>query len=202
LLRKYVVGLLLGIASCLALAAPPSQDTAVFAGGCFWSEESAFEGVPGVIKVVSGYTGGQKKNPTYEEVSSGGTGHVESVQVTFDPSKVSYEKLLSVFWHNTDPFEPNGQFCDFGDQYRSAIFYKDDAQKHAAEESKRKLEEQSKFQGKIVTRIVPASTFYPAEEYHQGFTRKNPVRYQQYRIGCGRDRRLKQIWGDEAGGHP
>ncbi|MCA1582199.1 MAG: peptide-methionine (S)-S-oxide reductase MsrA [Acidobacteria bacterium] len=182
-----------------APAQPPPK--AVFAGGCFWCEETAFEGVPGVLSVTSGYTGGQKKNPTYEEVSSGGTGHAESVEVAYDPAKISYEKLLEIFWHNVDPLQANAQFCDHGSQYRSAIFFLDDAQRRAAEESKRRLEEESRFKGKIVTQIVAASTFYPAEEYHQDFYRKNPARYHQYREGCGRDARLKQLWGDAAGGH-
>jgi peptide-methionine (S)-S-oxide reductase len=188
-------------ASGLALADPPaSRETAVFAGGCFWCEETAFEGLPGVFSVVSGYTGGQKKNPTYEEVSSGSTGHAESVEVTYDPSKISYEKLLEVFWHNVDPTQGNGQFCDHGTQYRSAIFYKDEAQRKAAEESKRRLEEMPSFKGRIVTQIVAATTFYPAEEYHQDFYKKSPQRYQSYRQGCGRDARLKELWGDAAGG--
>jgi len=200
----------LRVAACLALlsaaalasnASPPGGSaTAIFAGGCFWCEETAFEGLPGVLSVVSGYTGGQIKNPTYEQVSAGVTGHAESVEVTFDPGKTSYEKLLEVFWHNVDPFQKNGQFCDHGTQYRSAIFYKDEAQKKASEESKRRLEEQERFRGKIATQIVPATTFYPAEEYHQDFYKKNPVRYHEYREGCGRDARLKQIWGDAAGG--
>jgi peptide-methionine (S)-S-oxide reductase len=186
----------------LAFAAPvPQRASAIFAGGCFWCEETAFEGVPGVISVTSGYTGGQKKNPTYEEVSSGGTGHAESVEVVYDPAKISYEKLLDIFWHNVDPFQANGQFCDHGTQYRSAIFYRDDAQRSAAEASRRKLEEDPRFRGKIVTQIVPASMFYPAEEYHQDFYKKDPVRYRSYRAGCGRDARLKEIWGEAAGGH-
>jgi peptide-methionine (S)-S-oxide reductase len=189
------------VAAALAVAAPmPQRGSAIFAGGCFWCEETAFEGVPGVISVTSGYTGGQKKDPTYEEVSSGGTGHAESVQVVYDPSKISYEKLLDIFWHNVDPFQANGQFCDHGTQYRSAIFYRDDAQRAAAEASKRELEEDARFRGKIVTQIVPASRFYPAEEYHQDFYKKDPVRYHSYRAGCGRDARLKAIWGDAAGG--
>jgi len=188
-------------ASVLTLASPPAQRaTAIFAGGCFWCEETAFEGLPGVFSVVSGYTGGQKKNPTYEEVSSGSTGHAESVEVTYDPSKITYEKLLEVFWHNVDPTQANGQFCDHGTQYRSAIFYKDEAQRKAAEESKRRVEEIPRFKGKVVTQIVAASTFYPAEEYHQDFWKKSPVRYQSYRQGCGRDARLKELWGDAAGG--
>ncbi|HYK40769.1 MAG TPA: peptide-methionine (S)-S-oxide reductase MsrA [Thermoanaerobaculia bacterium] len=183
-----------------ALAAAPRTEKAFFAGGCFWCEETAFEGVPGVISVISGYTGGQKKNPTYEEVSAGGTGHAESVEVTYDPAKISYEKLLQIFWHNVDPLQANGQFCDHGTQYRSAIFYANEAQRAAAEASKRKLEEESRFKGKIVTQIVPASTFYPAEEYHQDFYKKSPLRYRTYRAGCGRDARLKELWGAEGGG--
>src|SRR6266567_4759100 len=151
--RSLGFGLVIWLAaSVLALASPPAQRaTAIFAGGCFWCEETAFEGLPGVFSVVSGYTGGQKKNPTYEEVSSGSTGHAESVEVTYDPGKISYKKLLEVFWHNVDPFQKDAQFCDHGTQYRSAIFYKDEAQRKAAEESRRRLEEQPRFKGKIVT---------------------------------------------------
>jgi peptide-methionine (S)-S-oxide reductase len=189
-------------ASALSIAAPRAERaTAIFAGGCFWCEETAFEGLPGVLSVTSGFTGGQTKNPTYEQVSSGSTGHAESVEVAYDPSKIGYERLLEVFWHNVDPFDGGGQFCDRGTQYRSAIFYQGDAQRNVAEESKRKLEEDARFKGKIATQIVPASTFYPAEEYHQDFYKKNPVQYNVYRLGCGRDARLKAIWGDAAGGH-
>jgi peptide-methionine (S)-S-oxide reductase len=200
---RILLGLFAGIAlSALSLGAPAASNAkAIFAGGCFWCEETAFEGVPGVVSVTSGFTGGQKKNPTYEEVSSGSTGHAESVEVIFDPGKISYERLLEIFWHNVDPFDAGGQFCDRGTQYRSAIFYLDDAQRQAALASKAKLEEQPRFKGKIVTQIVAASTFYPAEEYHQDFYKKNPVRYREYRLGCGRDARLKQIWGEAAGGH-
>jgi peptide-methionine (S)-S-oxide reductase len=199
--RSLGFGLVISLAaSVLTLASPPQRATAIFAGGCFWCEETAFEGLPGVFSVVSGYTGGQKKNPTYEEVSSGSTGHAESVEVTYDPSQMTYEKLLEVFWHNVDPTQANGQFCDHGTQYRSAIFYKDEAQRKAAEESKRRVEEIPRFKGKVVTQIVAASTFYPAEEYHQDFWKKSPVRYQSYRQGCGRDARLKELWGDAAGG--
>ena len=201
--RHILIGLAVWLGSgVFAQAGPPdARATAIFAGGCFWCEETAFEGLPGVFAVVSGYTGGQTKNPTYEQVSSGGTGHAESVEVTYDPGKISYEKLLEVFWHNVDPFQKDAQFCDHGTQYRSAIFYRDEAQRKAAEESKRKLEEQPRFKGKIVTQIVAASTFYPAEEYHQDFYKKNPARYNSYRQGCGRDARLKEIWGAAAGGH-
>ena len=189
------------VSSALALAAPPKRATAIFAGGCFWCEETAFEGVPGVVAVISGYSGGHVANPTYEQVSAGVTGHAESVQVVYDPDKISYEKLLDIFWHNVDPLQANAQFCDHGNQYRSAIFYRDPAQQKAAEASKAKLEEEPRFKGKIVTEIVPATTFYRAEEYHQDFYKKNPVRYYSYRTGCGRDARLKELWGAAAGGH-
>jgi peptide-methionine (S)-S-oxide reductase len=175
--------------------------TATFAGGCFWCMETAFEGVPGVVSATSGYTGGQKKNPTYEEVSSGTTGHAESVQVIYDPAKITYARLLDIFWHNVDPLSANGQFCDRGSQYRSAIFYLDEAQRKAAEESKAKLEERADFKGKIVTQIVAASTFYPAEEHHQDYFKKEPEHYRAYRLGCGRDRRLQEVWGASAGAH-
>ena len=183
-----------------AATAPSSKAVATFAGGCFWCMEGPFEKLPGVKSVTSGYTGGQKKNPTYEEVSSGGTGHAESVQILYDPSLVTYDQLLEVFWHNIDPLTPNAQFCDHGTQYRSAIYFHDDAQRQAAEASKQKLESSGQLHGKIVTEIVPAATFYPAEEYHQDYYKKNPVRYNMYRTGCGRDRRLKELWGESAGG--
>src|SRR3989441_364957 len=169
--------------------------SAIFAGGCFWCMEPAFEKLHGVISVTSGYTGGRKKNPTYEEVSSGSTGHAESVQVLYDPRKISYEKLLEVFWHNIDPTTPDRQFCDYGDQYRPAIFYHDETQKRLAEESKKALVKSKPFQGPIVTEIVPASEFYPAEEYHQNFYDKNPIRYRLYKFNCGRAQRLEQLWG-------
>jgi peptide-methionine (S)-S-oxide reductase len=186
----------------LVLAFPPGRESAIFAGGCFWCEETAFEGLPGVVSVTSGYIGGHKKNPTYDEVSAGGTGHAEAVEVIYDPKVITYAKLLDVFWRNVDPFQANGQFCDHGTQYRSAIFYRGESQRQAAEESKKKLEEQPRFRGKIVTQIVPAATFYPAEDYHQDFYKKSPVRYHTYRAGCGRDARLKAIWGEPvSGGH-
>jgi peptide-methionine (S)-S-oxide reductase len=170
---------------------------AIFAGGCFWCMETAFEGQPGVKEVISGFSGGTTKNPSYEEVSGGGTGHAESVRVVYDPAKTSYSKLLELFWHNVDPFSAEGQFCDRGHQYRSAIFYLDEAQHQAAEASKRAVESQLKHP--VVTEIVAAGPFYPAEEYHQDFYRKNPTRYYSYRQGCGRDARLKQVWGAQAG---
>jgi peptide-methionine (S)-S-oxide reductase len=153
----------------------------------------------GVLSVTPGYTGGHQPNPTYEQVSTGRTGHAESVQVIYDPAKVTYDHLLDVFWHNIDPLARNGQFCDHGTQYRSAIFYRGETQHEAALRSERKIEAIPKFTGKIQTEIVAASTFYPAEEYHQGFCKKNPVRYETYRLGCGRDRRLQEVWGAAAG---
>ena len=176
-----------------------SLATATFAGGCFWCMEPPFDKLPGVVSTTSGYIGGQKANPTYQEVSAGATGHAEAVQVQYDPQKVSYEKLLDVFWHNVDPTVKNRQFCDVGSQYRTAIFYHDAEQKRLAEASKAALEKSKPFKEPIVTEIVMATTFYPAEEYHQDYYLKNPVRYKFYRTSCGRDARLKEIWGKAAG---
>jgi peptide-methionine (S)-S-oxide reductase len=190
-----------GAASLSLAAQKPPRAAAVFAGGCFWCEETAFEGVPGVYAVTSGYIGGHVDNPTYEQVSAGVTGHAEAVEVVYDPSQISYEKLLDIFWRNVDPFQKDAQFCDHGSQYRSAIFYRGEEQMRAAFTSLRKLEEEPRFKGKVVTEIVPATKFYRAEEYHQDFYKKNPIRYKTYRMGCGRDARLKEIWGAPAGGH-
>ena len=170
---------------------------ATFAGGCFWCMEPPFDKLPGVVSTTSGYTGGQVRNPSYEQVSSGGTGHAEAVEIVYDPSKVSYSKLLEVFWHNIDPLTANRQFCDAGDQYRSAIFFHDAEQKRLAEQTKAAVEKE--LGQKVVTQIVPAGAYYPAEEYHQDYYEKNPVRYKFYRNGCGRDRRLEQLWGAKAG---
>lgn len=170
---------------------------ATFAGGCFWCMEVPFEEIPGVISVTSGYAGGWKKSPTYEELGSGATGHAESVTIRFDPSLVSYEQLLDVFWRNIDPTQDNGQFVDIGTQYRSVIFVHNIAQKTAAEASREKLKRSGRFDRPIVTKIVPAGTFYPAEEYHQDFYKKNPERYRQYRAGSGRDQFLEKVWGSE-----
>lgn len=168
---------------------------ATFAGGCFWCLEEALDKVAGIVTTTSGYTGGQKVNPTYEEVSAGGTGHTESVQIVYDPTKVSYEKLLEVFWRNIDPTTPDRQFCDKGMQYRSAVFYHDEAQKRLAEESRQALEKSKPFKDSIVTEITPATQFYPAEEYHQNFYQKNPFRYKFYKYNCGRAQRLQDLWG-------
>jgi len=174
---------------------------AIFAGGCFWCMEPPFRALEGVISVVSGYTGGTVENPTYEQVSSGKTGHAEAVEIVYDPARVSYEKLLEVFWRNIDPLVKDRQFCDVGTQYRTAIFYLDEEQRRSAVASKQRLEESGRFSTPIRTEITPAGPFYPAEEYHQDYARKNPVRYTYYRYGCGRDKRLKELWGDGAENH-
>ena len=179
-------------------AAPPGSAVATFAGGCFWCMEAPFDKEPGVIATTSGYAGGTKSNPTYEEVSSGSTGHTEVVQVLYDPKKVSYEKLLDIFWHNVDPTVKDRQFCDVGTQYRTAIFVKTDEERRAAEASKAALEKSKPFKEPLVTPVVAITEFWPAEEYHQDYYRKNPVRYTYYRTGCGRDARLKQLWGSAA----
>ncbi len=167
---------------------------ATFAGGCFWCMVAPFDQLPGVVRVVSGYTGGHKENPTYEEVCAGGTGHAEAVQITYDPSVISYRELLNVFWRQIDPTDPGGQFYDRGDSYRTAIFYHDEEQRRLAEESKRELEQSGRFDKPIVTEIVPAGKFYPAEEYHQDYYRKNPLRYRMYRQGSGRDEFIARHW--------
>ena len=168
---------------------------ATFAGGCFWCMEPPFDELQGVISTTAGYMGGHTENPTYKEVTSGRTGHAEVVQVVYDPRKISYEKLLEVFWRNIDPLTKDGQFCDHGSQYRSGIFTHDEKQKRLAEQSKKALEESKRFDQPIVTEITPASAFYHAEEYHQNYYQTNPIRYKYYRYGCGRDQRLEQLWG-------
>ena len=182
----------------LALVAAPVQaqktEKAIFAAGCFWCTEAAFQDVPGVISAVSGYTGGTVKNPTYEQVSSGRTGHAEAVEVTFDPAKVSYEKLLDIFWVNHDPTVNDRQFCDAGSQYRPAIFYLSDEQKKEAEASKAKYEKLKTFKQPLLTEITKAGPFYPAEDYHQDFYKKNSLRYNFYVTGCGRYARLDSLW--------
>ena len=178
-----------------ALSPAFAAEKATFAGGCFWCMEPPFDKLDGVISTTSGYTGGKKLNPTYREVSDGGTGHAETVEIVYDPAKISYEKLLDVFWHNIDPTVKDQQFCDHGSQYRSAIFYHGEQQKKAAETAKAELMKSKPFKGEIVTEIVVAGTFYPAEDYHQDYYIKNPVKYKFYRFNCGRDSRLKELWG-------
>jgi peptide-methionine (S)-S-oxide reductase len=170
-------------------------ETAIFAGGCFWCTESDFDKVKGVVSTTSGYVGGKVENPSYEQVSAGGTGHAEAVLVKFDPEKISYAQLLKVYWLSIDPLTPNRQFCDGGSQYRSAIFYLNENQKKQAVAYKKSLEDRKFFKQPIVTEINAASTFYPAEEYHQDYHNKNPIRYNYYRSSCGRDARLEQVWG-------
>jgi peptide-methionine (S)-S-oxide reductase len=201
--RRRFIALAIGLITYMALANIPLATTsgaspsvkAYFAGGCFWCMEEAFEKVEGVVSVVSGYMGGTVANPTYEEVSAGRTGHAESVEVIYDPTRVTYQKLLDAFWHNVDPLTPNAQFCDHGTQYRSAIFYSSEEEKRQAEESKAAIEQAKKFPAPIVTQLTPAATFYPAEDYHQDYYKKNPLRYKYYKYGCGRANRLEALWG-------
>jgi peptide-methionine (S)-S-oxide reductase len=185
-----------------AAAGPPTASTggpptavATFAGGCFWCMQPPFDALPGVVSTTVGYTGGRTPAPTYEAVSAGGTGHAEAIRIVYDPARVTYAQLLDVFWRNIDPTTPDRQFCDRGSQYRSAIFTHDAAQERAAEASKKALAETQRLPGPIVTEIVPAAEFTPAEEYHQRYYEKNPIRYKFYRTGCGRDARLKALWG-------
>lgn len=190
--------LILFLISIFPLVAEEKFETAVFAGGCFWCMESPFEKASGVKEVISGYTGGFKENPTYEEVSAGTTGHLEAIQVVYDPKKISYVQLLEIFWRQIDPTDPDGQFVDRGKQYRSAIFYKSKEEKVLAEKSKQDLEKSKRFNLPIMTEIISATKFYPAEEYHQDYYKKNPVRYNYYRYGSGRDQFLKKVWIKES----
>jgi peptide-methionine (S)-S-oxide reductase len=193
------IGVALSVWAALTMAGRAQQNEpvktalATFAGGCFWCVEADFDKVAGVISTTSGYTGGRTANPSYEEVSRGGTGHAEAVEIVYDSVKVSYEKLLDVFWHNIDPLAKDRQFCDHGDQYRSAIFYHDEKQRSLAEASKAAV--QARFKQTIATEIKAAGPFYKAEEYHQDYYLKNPIRYKFYRFNCGRDARLEELWG-------
>ena len=179
-------------------AAQPQPALATFAGGCFWCMQSEFDALQGIVSTTVGYTGGSKPNPTYEEVSSGKTGHAEAIQIAYDPSKASYEQLLDIFWGNIDPTQLNGQFADHGSQYRTAIFYHTDEQQRLAEASKDRLQRSGKFEQPIVTEITRASTFYPAEEYHQRYYQKNSAHYQAYSVGSGRKPFLQRVWGKNA----
>ena len=192
-MKKFILAIALLIPA--AAQAQGNLSTAIFAGGCFWCMEEAFEKVPGVVTVVSGYTDGKTKNPSYEEVSSGRTGHAEAIEVKFDASKISYEKLLDVFWLNHDPTYNDRQFCDHGSQYRPGIFWHDEEQKRLAEASRAKYEKLKEFKQPIVTEIAKATQFWPAEDYHQDYYKKNPVRYNFYSNGCGRYSRLNELWG-------
>ena len=199
-MKHMIASILLAAGYTMAAAdspAPPAgQDaTAIFAGGCFWCVEADFEKLPGVIAAESGYTGGEEKNPTYQQVSAGRTGHAEAVRVRYDPAQVSYGQLLTHFWRNIDPTVKNRQFCDNGAQYRTAIYYQNQAQREAALASRATLEKEKRF-ARIETEVTAAGTFYPAEQYHQDYYKKNPVRYKFYRHNCGRDARLKELWGE------
>jgi peptide methionine sulfoxide reductase msrA/msrB len=200
MLTKIILGTLL-LLPLMALpvnaGAMPRLEKATFAGGCFWCMTPPFEKLDGVVKVVSGYTGGHTVNPTYEDVTSETTGHRESVEITFDPAKISYEKLLDVFWRQINPTDAGGQFVDRGPSYETAIFYHSKEQKKLAEESKQKLERSGRFDKPIVTPILPAGPFYPAEQYHQDYWKKNPIRYKFYRYNSGRDQYLDKIWGKD-----
>jgi peptide-methionine (S)-S-oxide reductase len=199
----FFAALILGFSLASVVAAAPrtpapssrALSRATFAGGCFWCMETAFEGMPGIVSVVSGFSGGPEKNPTYDDVSAGKTRHMESVQVQYDPRRISYAKLLTIYWHNIDPTQGNGQFCDHGAQYRSAIFYGNADERRLAEASERKAAAELRLKAPIVTRLLPFTAFYPAEEYHQDYYKKNPADYHAYRERCGRDRRLREIWG-------
>jgi peptide-methionine (S)-S-oxide reductase len=201
------VALSLGITGAWAGSAPhpmaapaAGQAEAIFAGGCFWCMEPPFDKLDGVISTTSGYTSGMRVNPTYEEVSAGKTGHTEALKIVYDPSKITYEKLLQVFWRNHDPLTANAQFCDKGSQYRAGIYYGNDEEKRLAESTKAAIAQSGRFTQPIATEIVAATTFYPAEDYHQDYYIKNPIKYKYYSTSCGRARRLNELWGDEAGG--
>lgn len=189
--------LLLTLLCSVALANSSWGDSrqALFAGGCFWCMEADFEKLPGVLSVTSGYTGGNTANPNYKAVSRGGTGHYEAVNINYDPTVISYAQLLEVFWRNIDPYDDRGQFCDKGESYRSAIFTGDETEARLARQSKKQAQETLATAQPLVTSIVEASEFYPAEEYHQDYYKKNPVRYKYYRWNCGRDQRLEALWG-------
>jgi peptide-methionine (S)-S-oxide reductase len=197
---KLITILLLGFTLLSGLNSPVyAKETAkaTFAGGCFWCMEKPFDDLPGVISTTVGYTGGTTVNPTYEQVSSGETGHAEAVQVVYDPAKISYEKLLDVFWRNIDPLDASGQFCDRGNQYRSSIFYETARQRNLAEKSKQTLAASGRFSKPIATQIVAAGNFYPAKAYHQNYYRTNAIKYRFYRFTCGRDQRLSERWGNK-----
>ena len=190
------VAVLAGVAFLVAAGAqaPPATSTATFAAGCFWSEEHVFDELPGVVSVTVGYAGGTAKTPSYEQVEMGITGHAETVQVVFDPKRISYAALLDAYWHNMDPTDGAGQFCDHGTQYRPIIFYADEAQQHAAEASKAALEQSHRF-ARVMPQILPAGVFWRGEDYHQHYYKTHAAAYTMYRIGCGRDRRLHELWG-------
>ena len=194
------VSLLLAVASRTTVAAGADDELAVatFAGGCFWCVESDFDTVPGVVETISGYTGGTADDPTYKQVTAGGTGHREAVQIRYDPKQVSYERLLHIFWRSVDPTDGGGQFCDRGESYQSAIFAGNEEERRLAEASKEALEQSMVLDARVVTPVETAGEFYPAEDYHQDYYTKNPFRYRYYRFACGRDSRVQQVWGKQA----
>ena len=192
----YTLAALLLATPTGSIAAETETGIATFAGGCFWCMEPPFDKLDGVLSTTSGYIGGHQAEPTYKQVSAGQTGHTEAVQIEYDPARISYQELLTVFWKNIDPTTANRQFCDSGSQYRSGIFYHDDAQKAAAQQSLQTIKQTKSFVEPVVTEITAASEFYPAEEYHQDYYLKNPLRYKYYRFACGRDKRLEQLWGE------
>ncbi len=200
-IKRAAAAVVVAMCAGFSGAGSAATATATFAGGCFWCTESDFEKVPGVIAAVSGYIGGSKPDPTYEEVSSGATGHAEAVEIVFDPARVSYQRLLYVYWRSVDPTVKDRQFCDEGPQYRTAIFTHDETQKKLADASKAEIEKSGRIKNPIQTQIVTAGIFYPAEDYHQDYYKKNPLRYRYYRYACGREARLQEIWGNEAGAH-
>ena len=193
---KYLIAASLLSIPWITCAADSKTDIATFAGGCFWCMEPPFDKLDGVISTTSGYTGGHMENPNYKQVSAGASGHTEAVQIEYDPEKISYEQLLEVFWRNIDPTTADRQFCDTGSQYRPGIFYHNPQQKNAAEKSLKTIEATKTFTEPVVTEITAASTFYPAEDYHQDYYQKNPLRYKYYRFACGRDKRLEMLWGE------
>lgn len=198
---KYRILLLIMVGMVIALPARADTESAIFAGGCFWCVESDFDKLDGVISTTSGYIGGHVDDPSYKQVSRGGTGHTEAVKIAYDPDKISYRELVDYLWHTIDPTVKDRQFCDHGDQYRTGIFYLNQDQRRAAEASKQAVQQTKPFEAPIVTEITAAGEFYPAEEYHQDYYQKNPVRYKFYRWNCGRDQRLEQLWGDKAASH-
>ncbi|MDF1630415.1 MAG: peptide-methionine (S)-S-oxide reductase MsrA [Alcanivoracaceae bacterium] len=195
---KYFLAVLMSLPTWLVAAEPTAeQGVAIFAGGCFWCTEADFDKIPGVISTTSGYIGGDLERPTYEQVSRGGTGHLEAVKVVFDPEKIGYSGLLEAYWPTVDPVDAGGQFCDRGYHYRSAIFYMDDNQRLLAEASKRALASSGRLVAEITTLILPGTSFWPAEEYHQNYAKRNPLRYNYYRSRCGRDQRLEEVWNQQ-----
>lgn len=189
---------ILGGAHALSSQAAAAEETAILAGGCFWCVESDFDHVPGVLETTSGYIGGKTPNPTYKIVSAGGSGYLEAVEIVFDPDKISYAKLLDIFWRSVDPTDDGGQFCDRGESYKTAIFVTSDAQKSTAEKSKAALNASGLLKNPVVTPIRTATKFYPSEDYHQNYAEINPIRYSFYRFNCGRDAKVEELWGDQA----